>query len=145
MVALDRSDAENGCLQIVEGSHRLGRIDHVQVSEKQNAADPERMEEILKRHEVVYCELDPGDAVIFHCNALHRSDQNRSDKRRWTFLVCYNAVSNDALVREDDRSYVPLEKVDDGAVKRAGLKFAGAGNAEHFATKAYVPDVPAVA
>ena len=36
-------------------------------------------------------------------------------------IVAYNAISNDALVREDDRSYVPLQRVDDGAVKRAGL------------------------
>jgi ectoine hydroxylase len=140
MIALDRTDSGNGCLQIVKGSHRLGRIDHVQVSEKQNAADPARMEEILKRLEVVHCELDPGDAVIFHANALHRSDQNRSDRRRWTFLVCYNAVSNDSFVREDDRYYVPLDKVDDGAVKRAGLKLAAGDNSEHFAIKAYVPD-----
>ena len=47
---------------------------------------------------------------------------------------------NDAYVREDDRFFVPLERVDDGAIKRAGLKFAGDGK-EHFATKAYVPDV----
>ena len=140
MIALDRTDSGNGCLQIVKGSHRLGRIDHVQVSEKQNAADPARMEEILKRLEVVHCELDPGDAVIFHANALHRSDQGRSDRRRWTFLVCYNAVSNDSFVREDDRYYVPLDKVDDGAVKRAGLKLAAGDNSEHFAIKAYVPD-----
>jgi len=143
MVGLDRSDRENGCLQIVKGSHKLGRIDHVSVSDKQNAADPARMQQILKRHEIVYCELDPGDAVFFHCNALHRSDQNRSDKRRWTFLVCYNAVANDTFVREDDRYYVPLEKVDDDAVRRAGLKFAAGDNREHFATKAYVPEVPA--
>jgi ectoine hydroxylase-related dioxygenase (phytanoyl-CoA dioxygenase family) len=85
--------------------------------------------------------LEPGDAVFFHCNALHRSDQNRSPNRRYTLLICYNAVSNDATVREDDRYYVPLERVDDGAIKRAGLKFAGGGNKEHFATQAYVPDV----
>ena len=140
MVALDRSDRTNGCLQIVKGSHHLGRIDHVPVSEKQNAADPKRMVEILKRYEVVHCELEPGDAVFFHCNALHRSDQNRSANRRYTLLICYNAVSNDAYVREDDRSYVPLERVDDGAIKRAGLKFASMGK-EHFATRAYVPAV----
>jgi ectoine hydroxylase len=140
MIALDRSDRTNGCLQIVQGSHHLGRIDHVPVTDKQNAADPKRMEEILKHYEVVHCELEPGDAVFFHCNALHRSDQNRSPNRRYTLLICYNAVSNDAYVREDDRSYVPLERVDDGAIKRAGLKFAGAGK-EHFATQAYVPDV----
>ncbi|MDF2096724.1 phytanoyl-CoA dioxygenase family protein [Aquibaculum arenosum] len=140
MIALDRTDRTNGCLQIVKGSHHLGRIDHVPVSSKQNAADPERMEHILEKHEVVYCELDPGDAVIFHCNALHRSDQNRSDKRRWTLLICYNAASNDAYVREDDRSYVPLDRVPDSAIKDAGLAFAGDG-LEHFASKPYVPDV----
>jgi len=140
MIALDRSDRTNGCLQIVKGSHHLGRIDHVPVTDKQNAADPKRMEEILKRYEVVHCELEPGDAVFFHCNALHRSDQNRSPNRRYTLLICYNAVSNDAYVREDDRSFVPLERVDDGAIKRAGLRFAGGGK-EHFARQAYVPDV----
>ena len=140
MIALDRTDRSNGCLQIVKGSHHLGRIDHVPVSDKQNAADPKRMEEILKRYEVVPCELEPGDAVFFHSNALHRSDQNRSPNRRYTLLICYNAVSNDAIVREDDRYYVPLDRVDDGAVKRAGLKFATGGK-EHFATRSYVPDL----
>ena len=142
MIALDRSDRNNGCLQVVRGSHKLGRIDHVPVSEKQNAADPKRMEWILQQHEVIHCELDPGDVLIFHSNALHRSDQNRSPNRRWTLLVAYNAVSNDALVREDDRSYVPLDKVDDGAIKRAGLRFANAGD-EHFAKQAFVPKVSA--
>ena len=104
MIALDRADRSNGCLQIVKGSHKLGRIDHVPVSDKQNAADPKRMPWILERYPVVHCELDPGDVLIFHSNTLHRSDQNRSPNRRWTILVAYNAVSNDALVREDDRS-----------------------------------------
>jgi len=143
MIALDRADRDNGCLQIVKGSHKLGRIDHVSITDKQNGADPARMEEILKRHEVVYCELDPGDAVIFHANALHRSDQNRSDRRRWTFMACYNAISNDTVTRDDDRYYVPLEKVDDGAVLRGGLKFAS-GEDEHFTSRAYVPDVAGV-
>ena len=33
MIALDRSDRTNGCLQVIRGSHRLGRIDHLQVTE----------------------------------------------------------------------------------------------------------------
>jgi ectoine hydroxylase len=143
MVALDRADRDNGCLQIIRGSHRLGRIDHVTISDKQNGADAARIDEILKRHEIVYCELDPGDAVIFHANALHRSDQNRSDRRRWTFMACYNAVSNNTVTRDDDRYYVPLEKVDDDAVLRTGLKFAS-GDDEHFTSKAYVPNVSGV-
>ena len=140
MIGLDRSDRQNGCLQIVKGSHKLGRIDHVPISDKQNEADPKRMEHILKKHEIVYAELDPGDAVFFHANALHRSDQNRSPKRRWTLLICYNAASNDAFVTGDDRSYVKLDKVPDSAIKEAGVKFSK-NDTEHFATKPFVPDV----
>ncbi|MFI5033470.1 MAG: phytanoyl-CoA dioxygenase family protein, partial [Reyranellales bacterium] len=72
MVALDKTDRNNGCLQIATGSHRLGRIDHVPVpGEGQNVADPARMREILARLPVVPCELEPGDAVFFHSNTLH--------------------------------------------------------------------------
>jgi ectoine hydroxylase len=142
MIALDRTDAENGCLKVVRGSHKLGRLDHVQLTPGQNTTDPERMPHILAKHETVDCVLEPGDAVIFHGNTLHRSDQNRSDRRRWTFLCCYNAVSNDTFKKDDDRYYVPLEKVDDGAILRAGLKFADP-TAEHFTSKPYVPKVKA--
>lgn len=138
MVALDRSDRGNGCLQVIRGSHALGRIDHLQVTEKQNSADPARLEHILERHEAVHCELDPGDALIFHANTLHRSDQNQSANRRWTLIICYNAVANDTVTRDDDRYYVPLDKVGDDAVLAAGLKFATGGR-EHFTSQAYVP------
>ena len=142
MIALDRTDAENGCLKLLKGSHKLGRLDHVQVTPGQNTTDPERMPHILAKYQLVDCVLAPGDAVIFHGNTLHRSDQNRSDRRRWTFLCCYNAVSNDTFKRDDDRYYVPLEKVGDDAIKKAGLRFA-AGNQEHFTSKPYVPKVKA--
>jgi ectoine hydroxylase-related dioxygenase (phytanoyl-CoA dioxygenase family) len=141
-IALDASNRENGCLQLVKGSHKLGRIDHVPLTDKQNEADPARMEHILAAHETVYAELEPGDVLVFHCNMLHRSDKNLSDNRRWTLIICYNAVTNDALVSGDDRSFVPLDRVRDGAVKQAGLKFSAADQ-EHFAKQSYVPDIAA--
>jgi len=144
MIALDHTDADNGCLKLAKGSHKLGRLDHVQVTPQQNSADPERLPHILAEREVVDCILEPGDAVVFHGNTLHRSDQNRSDKRRWTFLCCYNAVRNDTFKKDDDRYFVPLVKVDDGAIKQAGLKFAS-GDQEHFTSKPYVPDAPPAA
>jgi len=143
-IALDRSFGDNGCLEMVRGSQLMGRIDHVPVpGEGQNVADPKRIADIVARHEVAACELEPGDGLFFHCNTLHRSAQNRSEHRRWTLLCCYNRVDNDTLVREDDRYYVPLGKVPDGAVKAAGLRFAS--GTEHFATKPFVPKVPVTA
>jgi ectoine hydroxylase len=129
-----------GCLQMVQGSHLLGRIDHVPVpGEGQNVADPIRMKHITQRLEIVPCELEPGDAVFFHSNTLHRSDQNRSPHRRWTLICCYNRIDNDTVIRDDDRYYVPLDKVPDSAVNAAGLRFAGGD--EHFTSRPFVPKV----
>ncbi|HTB39434.1 MAG TPA: phytanoyl-CoA dioxygenase family protein [Reyranella sp.] len=141
MVALDKTTRENGCLQIATGSHKLGRIDHTPLSPTQNEVDPKRMPHILEQCPAEYCELEAGDALIFHCNAIHRSDANRSANRRWTLLICYNRVDNDTIIKTDDRFYVPLDTVDDGALRRAGLRFASGDNAEHFASRPYVPDL----
>ena len=138
MIALDQANRGNGCLQLVKGSHKLGRIDHVPLTEKQNEADPERMVHILKTHETVYAELEVGDVLVFHCNMLHRSDKNLSTNRRWALIICYNAVTNDTFNHVDDRAFVPLERVNDDAIKRAGLKFSS-NDQEHFTKQAYVP------
>ena len=60
-------------------------------------------------------------------NVLHRSDQNRSPNRRWTVLHCYNAARNNPYLEHHHPMYTPLEKVDDGAIKQAGVKFAELG------------------
>jgi len=69
-IAIDPATRENGCLQVVRGSHRLGRIDHVPVGD-QAGADGARVEEILKRLDLVYVEMEPGDTLFFHANLLH--------------------------------------------------------------------------
>src|SRR5215212_5063966 len=74
-VAVDPATRENGCLQVLRGSHAMGRINHVLTGD-QAGADRERVDELAKRLELVYVEMDPGDALFFHPNLLHRSDQN---------------------------------------------------------------------
>ncbi|MCU0868594.1 MAG: phytanoyl-CoA dioxygenase family protein [Burkholderiales bacterium] len=125
MVALDRATRENGCLQVVPGTHRVGRIEHGVLPGEQVGADPVRVEQILKRYPVVHAEMAPGDALFFHANVLHRSDQNRSPNRRWTVLFCFNAASNDPYLEHHHPGYTPLVKVDDDAIKAAGVRFAG--------------------
>ncbi len=94
MIAVDRATKENGCLQVLKGSHQLGRIDHGKVGD-QTGADMEHVNASLARLELVHCELAPGSAIFFHCNLLHRSDQNRSPDPRWALICCYNAARND--------------------------------------------------
>jgi ectoine hydroxylase len=120
-IAVDRATRENGCLQVIRGSHRLGRIEH-QLSGDQAGADPERVAEILKRHELVHVEMEPGDVLFFHANLLHRSDQNRSDQPRWSMICCYNARSNDPYMESHHPRYTPLGKVPDSAIRQAGAR-----------------------
>ena len=124
MVALDHSTRENGCLQVVKGSHLCGRIEHGVLPGEQVGADPRRVEQMLERMPIEYAEMEPGDGLFFHSNVLHRSDQNRSKNRRWTVLMCYNAARNDAYLEHHHPRYTPLAKVDDSEVKRAGLKLS---------------------
>ncbi len=52
LIAVDRATKENGCLQVIRGSHRLGRVDHGK-SGDQTGADMERVNAALERMELV--------------------------------------------------------------------------------------------
>ena len=123
-VAVDRATRENGCLQVIRGSHELGRIDHVLTGE-QAGADQERVNEILQRLDLVYVEMEPGDTLFFHANLLHRSDQNRSEHPRWSMICCYNAARNDPYRESHHPRYTPLTKVADEEILKAGMKRFG--------------------
>ncbi len=120
-IAVDRATRENGCLQVIARSHEMGRIDHVLVGD-QAGADRERVEEVLKVLPLVHVEMEPGDALFFHPNLLHRSDRNRSEHPRWSMICCYNAARNNPWKESHHPRYTPLQKVDDSAIAAAGLK-----------------------
>ena len=132
MVALDHANAQNGCLQVLKGSHLAGRVDHGILPGEQVGADPRRIEELKKSCELVYAEMEPGDGLFFHCNLMHRSDQNRSAHRRWTVLFCYNAARNNPYLEHHHPQYTPLHKVSDDAIKAAGLKLSTEHESDHF-------------
>jgi ectoine hydroxylase-related dioxygenase (phytanoyl-CoA dioxygenase family) len=124
-IAIDPATRENGCLQMIRSSHLLGRIDHVLTGE-QAGADQQRVAEILKRLELVYVEMAPGDTVFFHANTLHRSDQNRSPHPRWSMICSYNAARNDPYRESHHPRYTPLVKVPDAKIREYGARrFAG--------------------
>ncbi len=130
-VAVDPCTRANGCLQVIRNSHRCGRINHVLTGE-QAGADKEHVEELLKRPDqfpLVHVEMDPGDALFFHANLLHRSDQNTSDNPRWSMICCYNAARNDPFKDSHHPRYTPLAVVPDAAILEVGVKrFADSGD-----------------
>ncbi|MFO0902670.1 MAG: phytanoyl-CoA dioxygenase family protein [Pirellulales bacterium] len=117
LIAVSPSTRDNGCLQVLRGSHHLGRIDHLRTGD-QTGADLERVEAALERLELVYVEAEPGDALFFDGNLLHRSDQNRADYPRWSLICCYNAARNSPYKVTRHPAYSPLAKVDAEAIRR---------------------------
>ena len=120
-IAIDHATKENGCMQVIRKSHELGRIDHVTTGD-QAGADMERVNEALKKLDLVYVEMEPGDTLFFHANLLHRSDQNRSENPRWSMICCYNAARNNPYKESHHPCYTPLVKVPDAEIRNAGRK-----------------------
>jgi ectoine hydroxylase-related dioxygenase (phytanoyl-CoA dioxygenase family) len=118
-VALDKATRQNGCLQVLKGSHRLGRLDHVRENDQTNVAK-DHLQAALNRFELVYVEMEAGDALVFDGNLLHRSDANLTDTYRWGYICSYNAVDNAPFkkVREYG-NYEELRKVPAGTFRMA--------------------------
>jgi ectoine hydroxylase-related dioxygenase (phytanoyl-CoA dioxygenase family) len=115
MVAITEANKENGCLQVIRGSHKMGRIEHG-FSGEQVGASQRYVDLALKTMELGYVELQPGDALFFHSNLLHRSEANLSDKPRWSLISCYNRQSNVPYNESSTSCITPLAVVPDNAL-----------------------------
>jgi len=118
-VALDPATIENGCLNVLRGSHQLGRLSHTQVG-TQTGADPTRMPSIEKMFERVQVQMTPGSVLFFHCNLLHTSAPNLSEQHRRSFIMCYNALANPQLAEKKTSGQVPCPVGADDAILRFG-------------------------
>jgi ectoine hydroxylase len=127
LIAVDPATRENGCLQVLKGSHLMGRIEHGRFG-GQTGADPERVNVALQRLELVHCEMKPGTGLFFHANLLHASAQNTSPNARWALICCYNAARNNPYKQSHHPMYTPLAKVDDGAILKTGVKTSNASS-----------------
>jgi ectoine hydroxylase-related dioxygenase (phytanoyl-CoA dioxygenase family) len=115
MVALTPANKENGCLQVIKGSHKLGRVNHG-FSGEQVGADMTMVNNALQTMELVYCNLEAGDALFFHSNLLHRSEANLSDHPRWSIISCYSLQSNLAYNETSTSWKTPVDVVPDEAI-----------------------------
>ena len=132
MIALTEANKANGCLQVIKGSHKLGRVNHGFAGE-QVGADMSMVNHALQTMEHVYVEIQPGDALFFHSNLLHRSEANTSDKPRWSIISCYNSLSNPAYNDDSTSWREPVDIVPDSALMEAAAR--GASDAGDFLQK----------
>lgn len=117
MIAITDANKENGCLQVIKGTHKMGRIEHG-FSGEQVGASQHYVDLALKTMPLIYVELKAGDALFFHSNILHRSEANLSDRSRWSLISCYNRSSNVPYNEPSGSSTIPIEPVPDEALMK---------------------------
>ena len=115
MIAITDANKANGCLQVIKGSHKMGRIEHGFAGE-QVGASQHYVDLALKTMELAYVEIKAGDALFFHSNILHRSEANTSDTARWSLISVYNRAANIPYNEPSQSSTVPVEIVPDEAL-----------------------------
>jgi ectoine hydroxylase-related dioxygenase (phytanoyl-CoA dioxygenase family) len=89
-IAIDEATVENGCLQYIPGSHKLGYV------------DPKHTKALVAQLEepAVAVPRKPGYAVLHHSLTLHSSGPNRTPQRRRGLAIHY--------IRSSTR-YIPIE------------------------------------
>lgn len=117
MVAITDANTENGCLQVIKGTHKMGRVEHGFAGE-QVGASQRYVDLALQTMELIFVELKAGDVLFFHSNLLHRSEANLSDKARWSMISCYNRASNIGHnnAASSSSSITPIDVVPDEAL-----------------------------
>jgi len=89
MVLLDDATPENGCMQVVRGSHKLGLLNHMQGGLFTGMCQESQYWE----NELRLAQVTPkvGGISIHHCLALHSSPANLSGRPRRGVVFQYRA------------------------------------------------------
>lgn len=91
------ANRQNGCMQFVPGTHKLGVVPHEKREHYLEIADA-----YLKPHEkdAIDIELVPGDIVLFSNLLFHRGLPNLTKAVRWSMDWRYQDANQDTLRKE---------------------------------------------
>ena len=82
-LSLNGANKKNGCLKVVEGSHKHGIL-----GDGNNLLDKKLKNKYIKKNKIKYLVCKPGEAFIFSNYTLHGSDRNKTKKNRLAFTLC---------------------------------------------------------
>lgn len=87
-IALDQATVENGCMQYIPGSHKMGNLttNHVDTYGLGHLAA--NLSQVDTSQSVIV-EAQPGDVAFHDGLTLHYSSPNASDKPRWALVLDY--------------------------------------------------------
>lgn len=86
--AMTDATVENGCLQVIPGSHRGQMLEHCPAGQ---LAIPDTLFDLARATPVP---VASGGVVIFHPLTVHGSLENHTDDIRWSFDLRYNVTGD---------------------------------------------------
>ncbi len=89
--ALDAATVENGCMQVVPGSHKHGVINEMHFPSEADQARYARDEDCI------HMEAEAGEAILLNNLLLHRSARNPTGKPRRAFSIAYMDAATHAV------------------------------------------------
>jgi non-heme Fe2+,alpha-ketoglutarate-dependent halogenase len=106
-VALTPSNAENGAMAVIPGSHKLDQIPHLDTFDRHNLLT--RGQEVaveVDETRAVPLVLEPGEMSLHHVRLVHGSPPNPSADRRIGFAIRYIPTHIRQLEGEDSATLV---------------------------------------
>ncbi|MEM7127141.1 MAG: phytanoyl-CoA dioxygenase family protein [Chloroflexota bacterium] len=104
-MAIDQATQENGCLQVIPGSHKTEVVEHIQYERGLHVELPrEQVPEMIDKNGLHHIELEPTDAIVWHAHLWHYSPPNLSDKNRLGIAV---VTLRDTDAIETNKAHLP--------------------------------------
>ena len=97
-IALREATIENGCMDIIPGSHKWGVLP-VRNNDPGNPILSEEQENMA-----IPAPVPAGGAIFFHSLLVHKSNPNRSNEDRWAIVYEYSAPEFQNGLHRFDRS-----------------------------------------
>lgn len=91
-LAIDDSDAGNGCMRVIPGTHKLGHLTWRQSDSSENNVLNQTVDDAERFGEPADVVLKAGEASIHSDLLLHGSEPNTSDRRRCGLTLRYCAA-----------------------------------------------------
>jgi len=87
-IALDDADEQNGCMNMVPGSHRLGAVGHGRAQTDRGQL-PALLSVDVDAAKAVPVPIKAGHGLVHHCQTLHQTNPNRSSRDRRAMVIHY--------------------------------------------------------
>ncbi len=112
---------ENGCMQFIPGTHKLGVMPHEKREHYLEIAERELGPRLKDAVDVI---ADPGDVVLFNNLLFHQGQANTSGKIRWSFDFRYQDARQPTL--RPEKGHLARSQADPGAVVSTAEQWANA-------------------